>query len=607
MTIQRQGPDWTIQFEIRDTGIGIHRDAMPLLFSMFSQVDSSAKRRYEGAGLGLIICKRLVEMMGGEIWLESEPGQGSTFCFTVVARARIGEHDNIETPDVPMPLHGYRVLVVDDDSASSDILKRILESLKFSVDTVPSGTAALWTLRRERRNGRAFQFVLLDWKMPEMDGIETARKIRGNEEFNDLPLILMTGYAQDEVRERALKLGLSACVAKPIKPSVLLDTILDSFGYASIMTSKKTLPLDVTAKAASRLRGSRVLLVEDNEINQRLACELLGRAGVNVEVVDNGQSAITAVKRSDYDAVLMDIQIPIIDGYDATRMIRQDIRYRSLPIIAMTANVMKGDREKCLSVGMNAYVAKPIDPNELYTTLAAWVSPGEETVEHAGRSEEHGTGESLFELPETIPGINIQSGLDRCGGNGKLFLSMLRSFRDKRADTITRVKDLLKEGDLEAAQRLVHSLKGVSGNLSAELLFAATRELESALIQKDEEMLSQRLNDCEIAFREVMRSLHALGRGDGHDEVAPPPLGAGTPDYMQAKKDLWRLDALIQGRDFTSVECVQALMTQLHDTTHREDLRRLEEHLDSYDFKSARRTLLQLAKGLNIPLQEDYP
>ena len=346
------------------------------------------------------------------------------------------------------------------------------------------------------------------------------------------------------------------------------------------------------------------MLVEDNKMNQRLAQKILGRAGMIVDIVGDGESAVAAVKRADYDAVLMDIQMPGMDGYEATQIIREDIRYRSLPIIAMTANTMNSERERCLSIGMNAYLAKPVDPSELYETLAAWVSTSGETVEQTDKSGERDADDSPSDLPETIPGINIQSGLRRCGGSGKLFLELLRSFRETRYDTLSRVKRSLEDHDLATAGHLVHSLKGVSGNLAAEELFETAKKLESAIVNRDEQTLPQRLNECELALRKLLHSLDALGKDDGSDGGLSPSLAATRPDDSQIRRGIRRLDGLIKANDFTALECTRALKMQLYDTTHREELSRLEKHLVGFDFKSARHTLSQLAQDMNASLQE---
>ena len=374
-----------VGFSVRDTGIGIAPDQIAGLFRPFFQTDGSVTRRYGGTGLGLVICRRLVEMMGGEICVESEPGKGSLFIFT----ARFGRQSaerHVSLP--PTELRGMRVLVVDDNESARNALRNLLETLSFTVKTVSSGREAL----QEIRNGD-YRLVLMDWNMPGMNGIEATVRIRNDPRISQAPAVIMvTSHGREEVMRRARDAGVHSCLLKPVSPSLLFDSIMEVFGKEPEMRVGPENDAIRAPRKPDVLRGAKVLLVEDNEINQQVAKELLENAGLIVGVADNGWKAVEAVRNAAFDLVLMDIQMPVMDGYEATRRIRQGARGdgqsvsddphrpspiahrpRPLPIIAMTAHAMSGERERCLKAGMDDYVSKPIDPGLLFSVLAKWI------------------------------------------------------------------------------------------------------------------------------------------------------------------------------------------------------------------------------------------
>ncbi len=311
--------------------------------------------------MGLTICKSLVEMMGGEIRVESKPGQGSTFIFTAV----FGRNEQKEKKVLePSPdLRGMRVLVVDDNATSRGILKGMLKSFGFEVSLAASGEEGLTELENTSKT-HPHQLVLMDWKMPGMNGIEASRRIRNHPSLAKIPTIIMvTAYGREEIMRQADQIGLEGFLIKPVSPSVLFDTIMQAFGKRSHLIHESAQRKEQKAESLEDIsRGLRYLLVEDNEINQEVARELLERAGLPVAIATNGEEAVRAVKEKDFEVVFMDVQMPVMDGYQATGEIRKDERFKDLPIIAMTAHAMTGDRERCLEAGMNDYVSKPIDP-----------------------------------------------------------------------------------------------------------------------------------------------------------------------------------------------------------------------------------------------------
>ncbi len=388
----------TLKFSVHDTGIGMTAEQAAKLFQPFAQADSSTTRKYGGTGLGLTISKRLAEMMGGEIWVESQPGQGSTFSFT--ANFGLGKERAKKRFKPASELRGMKVLVVDDNATSRSILQEMLESFSFEVSLASSGEEGITELEAASKD-KPFELVIMDWKMPGMDGIEASKRIKDHKGLSKIPpIILVTAYGREEVMQQAEQVGLEGFLLKPVNPSMLFDAIMQAFGEAVPETSRIAQRHEQEAEALKHIQGARVLLVEDNEINQQVAKEILEGAGLIVTLANNGQEAVNAVKESNYDAVLMDVQMPVMDGYTATRKIREwEVGMRNaecgmgnkigedsdlkseintvVPIIAMTAHAMAGDEDKSLQAGMNGHVTKPIDPDQLFATLQKWIQPSE--------------------------------------------------------------------------------------------------------------------------------------------------------------------------------------------------------------------------------------
>jgi CheY-like chemotaxis protein len=379
-----------LKFTVSDTGCGMTADALPTLFDPFTQADGYLTRTHEGAGLGLAICQRLVELMGGRIRVESTLGRGSIFFFTVMMETQKRERLYLR---LPADLHGLKTLVVDNSAAARKALVELLESFTFNVSDVDSGEKALEVLQKAPGND-PFQLVLLDWKMPGMNGIETAAAIRDVPKLHQPSIIiLVTAYGRERVQERIDVAVVDTLLSKPVKPSKLFNAIMGLLGRSEAGVPRRA--QEPGARRIRQLAGRRVLVVEDNELNRYVAVVLLEEAGLTVEVAENGRVAIdkvTQLPKGYYDAVLMDIQMPIMDGYEATRHIRewefkvQDelfdltdrplpvIDYR-LPIIALTAHALKGEKEKCLAADMDDYIAKPLDEQDLYRVLFDWIPP----------------------------------------------------------------------------------------------------------------------------------------------------------------------------------------------------------------------------------------
>jgi PAS domain S-box-containing protein len=469
----------TLKFSVKDTGIGLTEEQKGRLFESFSQADTSTTRKYGGTGLGLTISKRLVEMMGGKIWVESETGSGSTFSFT--ATFGLGKEKG-KKRHVPSDLRGLKVLVVDDSVTSRKVLREILESFSFQVTVVSSGEEALAELEKASKD-HPFELVVMDWKMPGMDGIETSKRIMAQFDGKNSPTIIMvTAYGREEVLEKAEKVGLDGFLLKPVSPSILFDTILQAVGKEAPLEAQADREKDQRVAAIQHLHGARILLVEDNEINRQIAIEVLEGAGLKVSIAINGQEGVNAIMNNAFDAVLMDVQMPVMDGYEATRAIRSEARFKDLPIIAMTAHAMAKDRDECLRAGMDDHLSKPIDPDALYRTLEKWIkrTPFERPVgaeEMTEGQDKRSVDQKRDELPP-LDGIDMEAGLKRVLGNRKTYRKVLVRFYEDLIDADKIIKTLVSEEKYNEAQILVHTIKGTGANLGAEALQGVAGTLE---------------------------------------------------------------------------------------------------------------------------------
>ncbi|MDH5298677.1 MAG: response regulator, partial [Desulfobulbaceae bacterium] len=402
---------------VTDSGKGISREAQPRLFTAFTQEDSSTTRKYGGTGLGLAISKRLVELMGGEITLESEPGRGSTFTFTVpypLAGSEAAVH-----PQLPPQLTDLKVLVADDNDRCRAALAAILTGFGCRVETAAPGDPALAILADHDTAGHPFHLLLVDHLHSDA-GFAMTRQIRHHPRLRNLPTIAMTALGREEEMAQAEALGVEGFVTKPVKPAALLQTLLEVFDLAPPQAAARP------CTEPSCFTGARILLVEDNTTNQMVASKLLAYHGIDVTIANNGWEAIAALEENDYHAVLMDVQMPELDGYQATAMIRNDLGRADLPIIAMTANAMTGDREKCLAAGMNDYLSKPIEGDTLVATLRKWL-PSLATAIPPKRKEEDA---ALLPpgMPATLPGLDPGTAIRRMEGDWRLYLAALADF-----------------------------------------------------------------------------------------------------------------------------------------------------------------------------------
>ena len=481
------------RFAVKDTGPGIPPESQGRLFQLFSQVDSSSTRRYGGTGLGLAIVRRLVELMGGEVGVESTPGQGSTFWFTAcfARQPTLGMPQARSTGRLPAIPEGeaLRVLIVDDNAINLDILREQLASWGFKAQTAADGQSALKALYAASAAGQPFALAFLDAHMPGMTGLELARSIRSSSRLKDTTLILLSSVS-DHTFSQANRNDFVACLTKPVRQSQLLQAVTAVFPNAALAQWKEPpVPPAVESRPGVLHPNAQILLAEDNEINQEVAREILAAAGFGCDVVSDGQQAVAAVRNKRYALVLMDCQMPILDGFAAARAIREAEKRQSgperthLPIVALTANAIKGDREACLEAGMDDYVSKPIETEELLKKINALLAQDAGLASRLSTEEKATTGgtdrQAAGPTPNTAPYDRL-SALTRCMNKPDFLDRMLSRFKDKVREDTAALEQFVEARDGPQVAFLAHRLKGAAANLSAEPLHAAASELEQA-------------------------------------------------------------------------------------------------------------------------------
>ncbi len=537
-----------LRFVVRDTGIGMTPEQQGRLFQAFTQADGSTTRRFGGTGLGLTITKRLLELMDGDIRVESTHGQGSTFTFTVCLGYEAREQSHAASAVVG---NQARVLVVDDNESACDVLVVLLMDLFFSASCASSAKQAFAMLRRADEEDNPYSLVLMDWRMPVMDGVEATYVLRNKLGLKKPPpVIIVTAFGRGETLTQAEKAGATAVLYKPVNKSLLYDTILTLLhgkGEARQLTSAgQAKQQREEYREQYRLPGARILLVEDNPVNQQVALELLEDAGAVVAVAGTGIEALDALEKAGdavpFDLVLMDLQMPEMDGYEAATRIRADHRYDTMPIIAMTAHAMVEERLRCLELGMNDHISKPIEVNKFFNTLQNWIQPRPEdsrpqtepassvgprmeaTAQAAGEKLTRLGRKAPGEMPvlPPLPGLDVESALRRLGGNAGLYGKIARQFMTSQEGTAAEYRNTPLAGD---RQRIAHTLKGLAGSLGADELASMALRLESALASGENEDLERAEKGCFDALENVLDMLRgAFNEGRSASEAAAPAL-----------------------------------------------------------------------------------
>ncbi|MCE5315087.1 MAG: response regulator [Armatimonadota bacterium] len=479
--------DLCLHFKVSDTGVGIAPEKQNVIFAAFSQADGSTTRKYGGTGLGLTISSQLVKMMGGKIWVESELGKGSTFHFTLHLKAAQSE-SHAPAQIEPVELCGLKALVVDDNQTNRRILEEVLTNWQMNPTCVDNGEAALTLLDNAEREGKAFQLVLLDAQMPEMDGYEVAERIKRNPKFAGSTIMMLSSSGQYGDAERSKTLGVAKCLTKPIKQSDLFDSIVTIIGSRS-HSLERPIDNDKPDNSARAYKSLRILLAEDNIVNQKLATRLLKKRGHDVTVAGNGKEALTALENGSFDFVLMDVQMPEMDGLETTGEIRKKEKetHQHIPIIAMTAHAMKGDRERCLEAGMDAYISKPIRVQELFSLI-------ESEENFPATNARATTSES---------DVDVNALMTRVGGDMDLLRELVSLFDENSNELLLEIGNAIEAQDASALRHAAHTLKGSTGNFATGKAYYAALRLEQIGRGAD-------LTDAQEAFQDLKEEVERL-------------------------------------------------------------------------------------------------
>ncbi len=498
-----------VNFAIKDSGIGMTTEQQAKLFTAFTQADSSISRTHGGTGLGLTICKQLIELMGGDISLSSEQGKGSVFSFSL-AFLRSSKTESL--PDIVDAIKNIRVLVVDDNEISLDVIGRMLSEYTPYVTTASTAEKAIEILEA----GGQCDLVLMDFSMPGMNGIQAAENIKRSVQISKIPVILMmSSFDESHIVDDQHSSMLDGFLSKPVLSSTLMRAIYNQLDKGSIRSTYSV--TSNTSTGANYNLESTILIVEDNDLNQQIARELLEDKGVTVAVADNGAVAIEMLEVAHYDLVLMDIQMPVMDGYTATQKIRENVRFKDLPIIAMTANAMKVDVERCHDVGMNDYIAKPIDPEKVFTTIEKWlakatvVKPTQLDIGVSNRIRAADTDDNL-RIAFELEGFDTTQGVQRVGNKWHRYRELLTLFVENYSDAIKNVRELVNQKQYHEAIRCVHTLRGIVGNVSAEALYDVLCELDVCLQNGDLASLPGLIDKSDILLAQAVTRIEGLSQ-----------------------------------------------------------------------------------------------
>ncbi len=583
-----------LHFWLQDTGIGMTPDECARMFQSFSQADNSITRRYGGTGLGLAICKGLVEQMGGRIWVESVAGVGSSFHFHAYLGIQPPRADGLALPtpvDTPA-LHGLRVLVVDDTAVAREILQGLAASLGMVVALAVDGPDALRQVAHRLAEGQPFDLVLMDWKMPLMDGLDCTLELHRQHLDAAPPVVLVTAYGHGEIFGLASQrqVPVRAVLHKPVTRSHLAEAVGLALGMGPTQRAPTRDRRAQHSDTRHKLRGARLLLVEDNALNQELATHLLTRAGIHVTLAQHGQEALDILYRDSaadraFDGVLMDCQMPVMDGYTAAAQIRSNPAWAQLPIIAMTANAMVDERDKVITVGMNDYIAKPLNVEAMFATIARWVSPAVpvDGVALPAAGHRPTDPQGPHDLP-WLPGIDTTRGLAHCGADAALYRRLLQRFGASLHTFADQFAQARSETDPTSATRCAHTLRGTAGNVGAQAVERAAAALEAACANLSPAAhLDALLADLLHAIAVVQTGLQQLG-----DTARARPA---PPDAATLQALVHSLRAYILDSDAAAAQAANDLAALLQGGPHAAAAQRVCAALADFDFDKAEQML----------------
>jgi len=568
-----------LKFEVKDTGIGLTEEQRKKLFTAFTQADASTTRKYGGTGLGLSISKHLVNLMGGEIGVDSVYGKGSNFFFTITLKT--GEH--IKKKTIAKELKGLRVMVADDNESARRVMDNYLTDFSFETILVSSGEEAVSEFESSISKGKKIDLILMDLKMDGIDGIEAWKHIKERIEGEDtLPKIMMvTAYGREDIVERAKKEGIEIILMKPVSQSVLFDNIMEIFGVeGKILTHRKA--GREYPEGFEEIRGAKILVVEDNLINQDVIKAILEDEGFHVHLEDNGQKTIETLESGgEFDVVLMDLQMPVLDGYETSIELRKKEKYRDLPIIALSADAMSGTKKKVEEAGMNGYVTKPIDKMFLYETLVKFIEPGKRDI---FKGEKEGKVEEGLDarVKKIVREIDTAEGLKRVAGNTKLYIEILKRFRENNMDFVDGFRKGLAETERDENIRSAHTLKGVAGNIGAKKVYELAKELEGRL--KENEEVDSLLDSIEVELKTICQEVEAL---ISEVEEKKESRGAEEINFEVLQEDMRGLKKLLEDYDTDAEEKLAGIKSQLLSRGVDTILRDVESCVNNYDFETA--------------------
>jgi CheY-like chemotaxis protein len=569
-----------LRFAVRDTGIGISAEQQARLFSAFSQADASTTRQFGGTGLGLAICRRLVELMGGSIGVRSTLGGGSEFWFMVALAVAPGER-----PQLPAAGQPFEVLVVDDNAAAREALADAVRTLGGRPLCLSSGKQALEHLRERARHAQPYDLLLIDWELADLPGAAFCQAVQAGGDIVPAPVaVTVTTASRDEVLRRTDPALLNAILVKPVTAIALLDAVSD------VQARHQRGATPVSAAEAMRLEGVRVLVVEDNPVNQQVARNILELDGAAVAVAADGREAVERLRRerTAFDVVLMDVQMPILDGYEATRRVRHDLGLADLPVIALTAGALTVERERARAAGMSDFVAKPFDVDQLVGTI----------LRALGRSSGHSSGGAsvaeaaaglAFEV--AVPGIDTRQAALRLGGNQKLFTALLGQFAGQFADVMGQVREDLEQGHPDQAARQLHTLRGAAGNLAAIDVARLAAGAEAAV--RDEKPTDDLLEHLDQALSSLIAAIRL-----NLPAPSAPEADAGPVDAAQ----LDQLMDLLAHRDLGALDLFERLRAGLRARWGDEDDRRLAQLMTELRFDDAQAMLQARVEGRVQPV-----
>jgi two-component system, sensor histidine kinase and response regulator len=600
---ERRGDQVTLRFSVSDTGIGMNEEQLVRLFQSFSQADGSITRRYGGTGLGLSISKQLVELMGGAIRVNSTPGVGSRFSFTVTR----GVADPATAPVAPpaAALQQVRVMVVDDSATARDALVEMLGSFGVTAHAACSGEQSLYLLARAVDEGQPYQVVLMDYMMPGWDGVETIRRIHADPRLAAPPAILMvSACTRETVQQQEGQLQLHGFLTKPVGPALLYHSLLQVLRPDLAGAGGDAPGLGMRAPDLARLNGARILLVDDNANNREVAIDFLAMARVEVDVAVHGGEAVRMVQQRDYDLVLMDIQMQEVDGLTATIQIRSHPHLRELPIVAMTAHAMAGDRDKSLAAGMNDHVTKPINPELLFRALLKWIDPARlagRQLPAAPPAPEDGGAHAAMALPP-VAGIVWQQALDSVGQQRNRLHKRIASFLQEYQGGPQVVREALQAGHYTALQSLAHNLKSSAAYLGAAELSAQANAVEQALRSNQHERCAALAPELADALEAVLAGLAAIGAAP-----AVPAAPAAAHDAGQSMPGagplIRQLEAFLRDDDARAEDALHALQALPGAAAHGEQLAAIQQAVDEIEYDAALAPLAALARALNLNVE----